>query len=105
MQSRDYSINVFKDEASRLQRWAEYLEGLLNADEPEDLIHFSSFTPAEEIDISQEPPSIEDYNLDKAMHQETKHLEIITSPQSCWKMVETSGNGYGVYMQTDIVMI
>ena len=55
-QIRDSSGNVIKDEASRLQRWAEYFEGLLNAEEPEELIDFSSHTPTEEIDISQEAP-------------------------------------------------
>ena len=34
-QIRDSSGNVIKDEASHLQRWAEYFEGLSNADELE----------------------------------------------------------------------
>ena len=40
-QIRDSSGNVIKDEASRLQRWAEYSEGLLKTEEPEELIEFS----------------------------------------------------------------
>ena len=64
-QIRDSSGKVIKDEASRLQRWAEYFEGLLNAEEPEELIDFSSYTPTEEIDISQDPPSRDE--LDKAI--------------------------------------
>ena len=64
-QIRDSNGNVIKDEASRLQRWAEYFEGLLNVEEPEELIDFSSYSPAEEIDISQDPPSRE--KLDKAI--------------------------------------
>ena len=64
-QIRDSSGNVIKDEASRLQRWAEYFEGLLNAGEPEELIDFSSYTPTEEIDISQDSPSRDE--LDKAI--------------------------------------
>ena len=64
-QIRDSSGNVIKDEASRLQKWAEYFEGLLNAEEPEELIDFSSYTPTEEIDISQGPPSRDE--LDKAI--------------------------------------
>ena len=64
-QIRDSNGNIIKDEASRLQRWAEYFEGLLNAEEPEELLDFSSFTPSEEIDICMEPPSREE--LDKAI--------------------------------------
>ena len=64
-QTRDSSGNMIKDEASRPQRWAECSEGLLNAEEPDELIDFSSYTPAEEIDISQDPPSREE--LDKAI--------------------------------------
>ena len=44
-QIRDSSDNVINDEASRVQRWAEYFEGLLNAEEPEELIDFSSYAP------------------------------------------------------------
>ena len=40
-QIRDCSGSVIKDEASRLQRWAEYSEGLLKTEEPEELIEFS----------------------------------------------------------------
>ena len=40
-QIRYSSGNVIKDEASRLQRWGEYLEGLLKTEEPEELIEFS----------------------------------------------------------------
>ena len=54
---RDFSGNVSKDKASCLQRWAEYFEGLLNAEEPEELIDFSSYTPTDKIDTSQNPPS------------------------------------------------
>ena len=64
-QTRDSSGNEIKDESSRLQRWAEYFEGLLNAEEPEELIDFSKYTPAEETDISQDPPRREE--LDKAI--------------------------------------
>ena len=64
-QIRDSNGNIIKDEASRLQRWAEYFEGLLNAEEPEEFLDFSSFTPSEEIDIYMEPPSREE--LDKAI--------------------------------------
>ena len=57
---------MIKDEASRLQRLAEYwFEGLLNVEESEDLIDFSSYIPAEEIDISHDPPSRDE--LDKAI--------------------------------------
>ena len=52
-QIRDSSGNVIKDEASHLQRWAEYFEELLNAEEPGEVIDFSSYTPAEEIDIAK----------------------------------------------------
>ena len=64
-QIRDSSGNIIKDESSRLKRWAEYFEELLNADEPEKLIDFSNFTPADEIDIGLDPPSREE--LDKAI--------------------------------------
>ena len=64
-QTRDSSDNMIKDEASRLQRWAEYFKGLLNAEEPEELIDFSTYSPTEEIDISRDPPSRDEF--DKAI--------------------------------------
>ena len=56
---------MIKHDASHLQRLAEYFEGLLSTEEPEELIDFSSYTPTEEIDISQDPPSRDE--LDKAI--------------------------------------
>ena len=64
-QIRDDKGDIIKDEAARLKRWAEYFEGLLNADEPEETIDFSAYTVPEELDINMEPPSREE--LDKAI--------------------------------------
>ena len=54
-QIRDDKGDIIKDEAARLKRWAEYFEGLLNADEPEETIDFSAYTVPEELDINMEP--------------------------------------------------
>ena len=42
IQIRDSSGNAIKDGASRLQRWAEYFEGLLKAGEPKEFIYYTS---------------------------------------------------------------
>ena len=63
-QIRDVNDVIIKDEGARLQRWAEYFEGLLNADETEETLDFSVYTVSEELDINMEPPSKEE--LDKA---------------------------------------
>ena len=41
-QIRDKNDVIIKDEGARLERCAEYFEGLLNADEPEETIDFSA---------------------------------------------------------------
>ena len=64
-QIRDVNGEIIKDEGSRLKRWAEYFENLLNADEPAELIHLDNYRPMEEIDVKMEPPSMEE--LDKAI--------------------------------------
>jgi len=64
-QIRDENGDIIKDEAARLQRWAEYFKGLLNADEPDQTIDFSDYTVQEELDVNMEPPSREE--LDKAI--------------------------------------
>ena len=38
-QIRDANGQNIKDERSRLKRWAQYFENLLNADEPAELIN------------------------------------------------------------------
>ena len=53
-QIRNNKGDIIKDEAARLKRWAEYFEGLLNADEPEETIDFSAYTVPEELDINME---------------------------------------------------
>ena len=60
---------MIKDEASYLQRWAEYYEGLLNAEEPEELTDFSSYTHAVENDISQDPPSRDELDTAISLHK------------------------------------
>ena len=48
-----------------LKRWAEYLEGLLNTDKPDEILDFSAYEASEELDINMEPPTRE--GLDKAI--------------------------------------
>ena len=74
-QIRDSRGNVIKDDTSGLRRWAEFVEGILNAQEPDELIEFSSYTSAEEINISQDPPSRDELYKPKAAIKELKHLE------------------------------
>ena len=64
-QIRDANDVIIKDEESRLQRWAEYFEGLLNTDDPEETFDFSAYEVSEELDINMEPPTREE--LDKAI--------------------------------------
>ncbi|XP_072033210.1 uncharacterized protein [Amphiura filiformis] len=64
-QIRDVNGNIIKDEAARLERWSEYFNGLLNADEPEETIDFTVFTQAEELNINMDPPVREE--VDKAL--------------------------------------
>ena len=66
-QIRDVGGNIIKDEGLRLKRWAEYFEGLLNAEEPAETINFDNFHPMEELDVDMEPPSMEE--LDKAINR------------------------------------
>ena len=70
----DANGQIIKDEGSRLKRWAEYFENLLNADEPAELFNFDNFKPMEEIDVEMEPPSMEE--LDKAI----SHLKRNKAP-------------------------
>ena len=63
-QIRDKNAVIFKDEGVQLERWAEYFEGLLNADEPEETIDVPAYVVPEELNTNMEPPSREE--LDKA---------------------------------------
>ena len=55
---------IIKDVGSRLERWAKYFEGLLNADEPEETVDFSDYSVPEELNINMESPCRDE--LDKA---------------------------------------
>ena len=52
---RDANGTIIKDVWTRLQRWAEYFEGLPNADEPEETLDFSAYAVSEDLDINMEP--------------------------------------------------
>ena len=61
-QIRDSKGNIIKDEATRLQRGAEYLEDILNADQPEELLDFSQLNSFGELEINMEPPTMAKLN-------------------------------------------
>ena len=54
---------------------------ILNAEEPIELINFSSYTPEEEIDISQDPPSRDDLDKTISLHKRNKASGIDISPE------------------------
>ena len=68
-----------KDEGARLQRWAEYFEGLLNANDPEETLDFSVYAVSEELDINMEPPIVRK-NLIKLS---TSRCGTKSKPQVC----------------------
>ena len=89
---------MIKDEASRLQRWAEYFERLLNSEEPEELIDFSSYAPAEEIDISQDQPSRDELEKAISLLKRNKAPGIDNlSPELLKDGGNNIRNGYYVY--------
>ena len=53
----DKNNAIIKDEGARLKGWAEYFEGILNADERTENIDFASSNISEELDTIMETPT------------------------------------------------
>ena len=59
-QIRDKNAVILKDEGAQLERWAEYFNGLLNADETVETIDVLAYVVPEELNTNMEPPSREE---------------------------------------------
>ena len=65
---------IIKDERARLQRCADYFEGLQNADKPQETLDFSAYEVLEELDINMEPPSREEFDKAISLLKQNKSL-------------------------------